>query len=266
MLVSIEDITCGYGSRPVLKNLSMTIAPGEFVAVVGPNGSGKSTLVKAVSGTLKPSAGRILLEGKDLNQLRRRDVAQVMAVLSQETAVDFDFTVEEVVMMGRIPYQRRFSAATPEDRRVVEQAMAMTGTDGLRSRLITALSGGERQRVLLARALAQEPRLLILDEPTSHLDIAHQIDLLDLIRRLNGEGLTVMAVLHDLNLAAQYAHRMVMIKDGRICVEGTPAEVVTEAVVGAVYGSRVRVVPHPEEQSPHVILLSGNAARRLPED
>lgn len=266
MLLSVQEVSCGYGSHPVLKDLSLQVAAGEFVAVVGPNGSGKSTLVKAISGTLKPSRGRILLDGADLSQLKRRDVARIMAVLSQETAVDFDFTVEEVVMMGRIPHQGRFSAETADDQQVVEQALAMTGTEHLRGRLITALSGGERQRVLLARALAQQPRLLILDEPTSHLDIAHQVDLLDLIRRLNGGGLTVVAVLHDLNLAAQYAHRLVMIKDGRLYVEGTPDEVVTEAVVGAVYGSRVRVVPHPEERSPHVILLSGTSPRRLSGD
>ncbi|HEY8347588.1 MAG TPA: heme ABC transporter ATP-binding protein [Symbiobacteriaceae bacterium] len=260
MLLSVQRLTCGYGSRPVLKDLSLEIAPGEFVAVVGPNGSGKSTFVRAISGTLAPASGRVLLRGTDLSRMHPREIARVMAVVSQETAVSFDFTVEEIVMMGRLPYQRRFGAATPRDRHVTERAMMMTRTLHLRDRLITAISGGERQRVLLARALAQEPELLILDEPTAHLDIAHQVELLDLIRRLNRDGLTVVAVLHDLNLASLYADRLVVIKEGRLYVQGPPAEVVTEAMVSAVYGSRVRVVPHPEGQTPHVILLSGGTA------
>ncbi|HYG58533.1 MAG TPA: ABC transporter ATP-binding protein, partial [Symbiobacteriaceae bacterium] len=227
------------------------------------NGCGKSTLVKALSRCLRPMAGRVLLDGKDVVGLRSREIARKVAVVAQETTVEFDFTVEEVVAMGRLPHLARFRGETEQDRQVVREAMAATDTLHLAERLITSLSGGERQRVMVARALAQEPQLLILDEPTAHLDIAHQVELLDLTRRLNRErGLTVIAVLHDLNLAAQYAGRLLMMREGGRYAEGTPAEVVTEANVAAVYGSRVKVSNHPEEGTPHVILLSGEERRR----
>jgi iron complex transport system ATP-binding protein len=255
----VDHLTCGYGSRPVLKEFSASVARGEFVAVVGPNGCGKSTLIKAISRVLRPTGGRVLLDGRDLADLRPRDVARQLAVVAQESTFEFDFTVEEVVLMGRLPHLSRFRGETEQDRRIAREAMAATDTLDLASRLVTRLSGGERQRVMVARALAQEPSLLILDEPTAHLDIAHQVDLLDLTRRLNRErGLTVLAVLHDLNLAAQYAGRLLMVKDGRPFADGTPAAVVTEANVASVYGSRVRVVPHPVEGSPHLFLLSGD--------
>lgn len=264
MYLSAQQITCGYGARPVLQDLSLHVAGGEFLAVVGPNGCGKSTLVKAISRGLRPSAGRVLLEDRDIWTLKPRDLARQMAVVAQETGIEFEFTAQEVVAMGRLPHAARFRRETEADERAVRAAMAATSTAHLKDRLVTGLSGGERQRVMVARALAQEPRLLILDEPTAHLDIAHQVELLDLTRRLNRErGLTVIAVLHDLNLAAQYAGRLLMMKDGRRYAEGAPAEVVNEANVAAVYGSRVRVTVHPEEGSPHVILLSGE--RRVDE-
>lgn len=263
MYLTVERITCRYGARPVLVDLSLTVRRGEFVGLVGPNGSGKSTLVKAVSRGLRPVAGRIRLDGREIESMRQQELARQMAVVAQETAVEFDFTVEEVVLMGRLPHLSRFRGETEKDRRAVQEAMAATNTLHLKDRLVTALSGGERQRVLVARALAQEPQLLILDEPTAHLDIAHQVELLDLTRRLNREqGLTVIAVLHDLNLAAQYAGRLVMLKNGQVFAQGSPTEVVTEANVAAVYGSRVRVTRHPEEGTPHVILLSGQVGAR----
>lgn len=258
MYLSVERITCGYGPRPVLADFSLAVARGEFLAVVGPNGSGKSTLVRAFSRALRPVAGRVLLEGRDLYRMRSREIAREVAVVGQETAIEFDFTVEEIVLMGRLPHLSPFGGETEADHAAVRWAMETTDTYALKDRPVTGLSGGERQRVLVARALAQEPRLLILDEPTAHLDIAHQVELLDLVRRLNREcTLTVVAVLHDLNLASQYASRLVMIKGGRCVADGAPPGVVTEQNVWDVYGSRVRVTVHPEEGSPHVILLSG---------
>lgn len=258
MYLNVERLTCGYGFRAVLADFSMAVAAGEFLAIVGPNGCGKSTLVKAISRALRPAGGRVLLSGRDIWGLRPPDLAREVAVVAQETGVEFEFTVEEVVAMGRLPHLARFRRESAADEQAVQAAMAATDVTHLAERLVTGLSGGERQRVMVARALAQEPRLLILDEPTAHLDIAHQIELLDLTRRLNRErGLTVIAVLHDLNLAAQYARRLLMMKEGRRFAEGAPAEVVSEANVAAVYGSRVRITVHPEEGSPHVILLSG---------
>lgn len=258
MYLAAERITCAYGQRPVLVDLSLSIRQGEFVAVVGPNGSGKTTLIKALSRSLHPASGRVLLAGRDVHRMEARELARQMAVVAQETAIEFDFTVEEVVLMGRLPHLARFRGETAQDHAAVQRALVATDTLSLKDRSVTRLSGGERQRVMVARALAQEPRLLILDEPTAHLDIAHQIELLDLVRRLNREqGLTVVAVLHDLNLASLYASRLVMIKEGRLFADGAPRQVVTEANVAAVYGSRVRVLTHPEEGTPHVILLSG---------
>jgi len=261
-MLRIEAVTVGYGGPPVLKGLDLAVARGEFLVVVGPNGSGKSTLVRAVTGALVPSEGRILLEGRELRRLRPREIARRLAVVSQDTAVGFDFTVEEIVALGRTPYLSPLRSETPRDRAAVQEAMRQTGTLGLAGRLVTALSGGERQRVMIARALAQEPQLLVLDEPTAHLDIAHQVEILDLVRRLNQtEGLTVLAILHDLNLAALYADRLVMLKDGRVWAGGAPAEVLTEANIQAVYGSRVKVVRHPMTGQPQVMLLGREAAR-----
>ncbi len=258
MDLRVESITARYGPRTVLADFSLNVARGEFLAVAGPNGSGKSTLVKAITGALPVSGGRIVVGGQDLRRIPARERARRMAVLGQETAVEFDFTAEEIVMMGRLPHLKRFRGESEKDRAAVRDAMKQTNTWDLRDRLVTKLSGGERQRVLMARALAQEPSLLVLDEPTSHLDIAHQVELLDLVRRLNRErSVTVIAVLHDLNLAALYATRMVMIRDGRPFAEGPPAEVVTEATVASVYGSRVQVVAHPVSGTPHVVLLAG---------
>ncbi|MFZ5826339.1 MAG: heme ABC transporter ATP-binding protein [Bacillota bacterium] len=260
MYLHVDSVTCSYGSRPVLHGLSLRVKRGEFLAVVGPNGSGKSTLVRTICRTLKPDSGRVLLDGREIYRMRARDLARQMAVVAQETTVGFDFTVEEIVMLGRTPHIAALRGEGERDRAAVEAALAMTNTAHLRNRLVTRLSGGERQRVMAARALAQEPQILILDEPTAHLDIAHQVDLLDLTRRLNRtEGLTVVAVLHDLNLAAQYADRLLMLKEGRRWAEGTPAEVLTEANVMAVYGSPVKIIRHPVEGTPHVILLSREA-------
>ncbi|MFZ5814745.1 MAG: heme ABC transporter ATP-binding protein [Bacillota bacterium] len=257
MYLSVQGITCGYGGRPVLQEFSLNLRRGEFLAVVGPNGSSKSTLVRALCRALKPAAGRVLLDGREIYRMGARELARQMAVVQQETAVEFEFTVEELVALGRLPHLRPLRGETEEDRRAVRWAMEMTGTLPLADRLVTRLSGGERQRVMVARALAQEPSLLILDEPTAHLDIAHQVELLDLTRRLNRScGLSVIAVLHDLNLAGQYADRMLLLKEGRRYAEGAPQEVLTEANILAVYGSRVRVIRHPVEGTPHVILLS----------
>lgn len=261
MHLTVENLTCRYGARTALRELSLAVGRGEFLAVVGPNGSGKSTLVRAITGVLQPAAGRVLLAGRDLSRIPDRQRAAQMAVLAQETAISFDFTVQEVVQMGRLPHQRWHEGERPADAAAVRRALALTGTTAFGGRLVTELSGGERQRVLLARALAQEPQMLILDEPTAHLDIAYQTDLLELTRALGrAHRLTVIAVLHDLNLAAQYADRILMLKEGRSFAEGAPSTVVTERNVTAVYGTPVRVIPHPENGVPHVILLSGGRA------
>lgn len=261
MYLRLESVSSGYGARPVLQGFSLEVERGDFLAVVGPNGSGKSTLVRTICRAIRPQAGRVSLEGQDLSRLPARALARKMAVVAQETAVEFELTAHEVVALGRIPHLRPLRGESEQDRAVVRRAMALTNTADLAERLVTRLSGGERQRVMVARALAQEPEILILDEPTAHLDIAHQVELLDLTRRLNREqGLTVIAVLHDLNLASQYADRLLMLKAGRSWADGAPEAVLTEQNIMAVYGSRVKVIPHPVESRPHVLLLSREGA------
>lgn len=250
-----ENLTIRYAGDPVLSGFSLHVQPGEFVGVVGPNGSGKSTLLRAISRVMKPEVGRVLLGADDLYRLSPRSVAQVMAVVGQETHVGFDFTVAEMVGMGRIPHQRPFHSDPAADEQATQRAMAATDVSRFAGVPVTAISGGERQRVMLARGLAQEPAVLLLDEPTAHLDIGHQVALLDLVAGLNvQQGLTVVAVLHDLNLAAQYCQRLVLLDQGQIVAEGAPAEVLTTAHIEQVYGTSVCVLPHPDTGCPQILL------------
>lgn len=257
MLLATQDLTAGYPPRSVLQGLCLEVPAGQFLAVAGPNGSGKSTLLRVLSRTLRPWSGRVMLDGMDLGRLSPAAVARQVAVVAQETAVEYEFTVEELVAMGRLPHLRRLRPETAADRAAVEAVLAATGMAPLAQRLVTAISGGERQRALIARALAQEPHLLLLDEPTSHLDIAYQVEVLDLVWRLNRtSGLTVVAVLHDLNLAAHYADRLILLREGRVLADGPPAAVLTAENVAAVYGAQVQITRHPDDGSPHVILRS----------
>ncbi len=260
---SIEAIgvAFSYGNGRVLNDLTLRVGSGEMVAVVGPNGSGKTTLLRVLSGTLRPQRGEVRLDGEPVRHLSRLAIARRMAVLSQETSVPFAFTARQIVLMGRIPYLHPLAGETRRDHEVVRQAMAATTTDHLAERIFNELSGGERQRVLIAMALAQQPTLLLLDEPTVHLDISHQIEVLELVRRLNREtGITVVAVMHDLNLAALYFERMVLVNGGCVVADGRPIDVLAPGVVESVFNTAVRVVPHPTETAPCVIVVPRNGS------
>jgi len=250
-------LTIGYAEDPVLREVSLSAERGRFVGVVGPNGSGKTTLVRALSRVLPPLDGRVLLDGIDIYEMRAAAVARRLAVVSQDNAVYFEFSVREVVLMGRAPYLSRFGIERPRDYDIAGECMELTHTTLLADRPITALSGGERQRCMIARALAQRPDVLLLDEPTAHLDINHQIEILDLTRSLTAErGLATVVVMHDLNLASQYCDHLVMLARGRVFAAGTPAEVVTEERIRAAYGTDVQVRRHPATGRPYVTLLS----------
>ena len=255
-LLNVRDVSFKYREAWGIQNVSFTVAQGDFVGIIGPNGSGKTTLLRIIDGILLPQQGVVLLQGADVAKLRRETLASSVAVVPQYTALAFPFSVEEVVLMGRAPHLGRWRFEGEEDRRIARTAMAITDTLALAARDMESLSGGERQRVLIARALAQEPLLLLLDEPTAFLDIRHQVDFFNRIRMLNCEkGLTVVAITHDINLAAHYCERIIMLKDGCIAAAGPAGEVITEESIRATYETEVLVDRHPRTGSPRITLL-----------
>ncbi len=264
--LQIRQVDFSYLDGQVLHNINLSIEAGEMVGLLGPNGSGKTTLIKLASGVLKPSQGEIRLDGHKLSQLSRKSIARSMAVVPQQFHIPFAFTATEVVMLGRIPFLRAFAEESEVDRRSVTNALELVGISELRERRFDELSGGERQKVILAMALAQQPKLLLLDEPIVHLDISHQVEILELIRRLNVEqGLTVIAAMHDLNLASLYFDRLILLKEGSVSADGAPAQVLTEARIEEVFSASVRVEPHPATGVPHIVVMpKENAIKRTP--
>lgn len=237
------------GGHDIIRDLDLQVDAGQIVGLLGPNGSGKSTVLRTVYRALRPHTGSIHLDGQDLLAMSLRGSARQVAALAQDSSSDLDFTVEEVVRLGRAPHQDHGRRLTRRELDLADEAMSRLEVDHLRHRGILSLSGGERQRVLIARALVQEPRLLVLDEPTNHLDIAHQLRLLGMLRG----GCTVLTVLHDLNLAAAACDRIHLLLDGRVVASGTPHEVITRETVQAVYGVDVLVVEHPLTGRPQIL-------------
>jgi iron complex transport system ATP-binding protein len=254
--LQVRQVSFSYLNGLVLHNINLLVNAGEMVGLIGPNGSGKTTLIKLASGILKPKEGEISLDGSSLSQLSRKSIARSVAVVPQQFHIPFAFTVNEVVTLGRIPFLRAFAGESKVDRQLVANALELVGITELRERRFDELSGGERQKVILAMALAQQPKLLLLDEPIVHLDIAHQIEILELIRRLNVEqGLTVIGAMHDLNLAALYFDRLILLKEGRVSADGTPAQVLTETRIKEVFSASVRVESHQVTGVPHIIVM-----------
>ncbi|MCL5104067.1 MAG: ABC transporter ATP-binding protein, partial [Armatimonadetes bacterium] len=252
--IKADNLVAGYNGAVVLNGISIEVEDAGFVGIIGPNGSGKTTLLRAMSRALAPMSGFVQLNEKNIYTIPSREFARRVAVVPQDTLVAFDFTVLEIALMGRSPRLGRFAVEGSRDVEIAMDALARTGTDHLKDRPINALSGGERQRVMVARALAQEPEVLLLDEPTSHLDISFQFEIMDLVKSLNRErGLTVLAVLHDLNLASQYCDRLMLIGQGTVRAVGSPEEVITSENVRRVYGAEVWVRRHPTSHKPYII-------------
>ncbi|MFD3494066.1 ABC transporter ATP-binding protein [Streptomyces sp. NPDC058690] len=243
MRIDIDALTVEILGARLVEEATLGVGAGQFVGLVGPNGSGKSTVLRCVYRALRPSAGTVRLGGEDLYAMSARESARRLAALPQEAVTEFDFTVAEVVAMGRLPHQRPVARTTEKDRETCESALTRVGAGHLADRGFLTLSGGEKQRVLIARALAQQPRVLVLDEPTNHLDIAQQLEVLALVR---DSGLTVLTALHDLNLAALHCDLLHVIESGRIVASGAPHDVLTPELLAEVFGVRAHRVPHPE--------------------
>lgn len=260
VLLQANDLVAGYTERNVLRGVTIALSAGIFTGVIGPNGSGKSTLIKALTGILPLREGRLLLENRPLKAYSSREIAQKVAVVPQPSIPVFAFTVREMVEMGRHPHLGRFSGFSEQDRAIVNEAIELTDISHLCTRTVDQLSAGELQRVTIARALAQQPKILLLDEPTAHLDIGHQMDIFELLVRLTTEQhLAVLCISHDLNLAAEYCKQVILFSEGRIYSEGDPTSVVTEANLRAVYGTLVRVQTSPYSGQP--VVLVGRTSR-----
>jgi iron complex transport system ATP-binding protein len=262
-LLEADGLSFAYGARPVLTDVSLTVAPGELVGVIGPNGGGKTTLVRLLSGVLAPRAGSVRLGGRPLAAHRRRELARRLAVVPQDPTVEFPFTALEVVLMGRAAHLPALGFPGERDLALARAAMSQLDVGGVEDRPLDRLSGGERQSVLLARALAQEPQALLLDEPTTHLDLRHQAGIYDVVQDLRRErGTAVLSVLHDLNLAALYCDRLILLAGGRVAAQGTPREVLAADRLAAAYGAPVQVAANPVTGGPIVLPVARDRPRR----
>ncbi|NQX30016.1 ABC transporter ATP-binding protein [Microbacteriaceae bacterium VKM Ac-2854] len=252
----VEQLTLGYGDRAVIEGLDLVVPPGQVTVIVGANACGKSTLLRSMSRLLSPRSGRVLLDGKEVHRTPAKQLARTLGLLPQSPIAPEGITVSDLVGRGRHPHQRMLSRWSAADDAAVAAALEATETTQLADRSVDELSGGQRQRVWIAMALAQQTELLLLDEPTTFLDVSHQVEVLDLLTDLNrSRGTTIVMVLHDLNLAARYADRLIALADGRLHAAGTPGEVLTEETVRAVFGLDSRVIVDPTSGKPLVLPL-----------
>ncbi|MEU7136158.1 ABC transporter ATP-binding protein [Streptomyces sp. NPDC046261] len=260
--LATRGLRLGYGNTVIVDGVDLTLPGGAVTAVVGPNACGKSTLLRGMARLLTPTAGTVTLDGSDIHRMPARALARRMGLLPQQAVAPEGITVEALVRLGRYPHQRMLTPWSKADQSAVEAALARTGTDALRDRAVDELSGGQRQRAWIALALAQDTPLLLLDEPTTFLDLRHQLDVLDLVEELNAEAArTVVMVLHDLGQAARYADHLVVMCDGRPAAAGPPAEVLTAELVEKVFRVECRVVPDPETGTPLVVPRARSARR-----
>lgn len=258
-----EQVRLGYDRRDIVHELSVEIPPGRITMIVGPNACGKSTLLRSMARLLTPRSGQVLLDGRSIHAMPTKEVATTLGLLPQNPVAPEGITVSDLVGRGRYPHQGWFRHWTSEDDAAVADALSATDVLELAGRPVDALSGGQRQRVWIAMALAQRTDVLLLDEPTTFLDVSHQLDVLDLLTDLNRErGATVVAVLHDLNLAARYADHLIAMKDGRVVAEGAPAGIVSEDLITEVFGMECLVIPDPASHTPLIVPIGKHRAAR----
>lgn len=241
-MLRIEDLSLSYGDKPVVQNLSLRVKKGQVVSIIGPNASGKSTVLKSIAGIIKPVSGKIFIEEKDISKMDSKKLAQKVSILLQQNKNPDDMSIEELVYFGRYPHKKWFEGFEASDKKIIEEVMKLTNTFALRDKTLETLSGGERQRAWIAMALAQEPDILLFDEPTTYLDLAHQIEFLELVNRLNKEtGVTVVLVLHDLNQAARYGNYLFAMKEGKIFAQGSPEEVLNPQNILSIYNIEAKI-------------------------
>lgn len=256
-MFTVDSISIRYEKKCVIHNFSFSVNKGEIVSIIGPNGSGKSTLLKAINRTMHCDAGKVMLEGKNMKEMTSKEVARVMCMLSQKNMAPSDMSVVDLVSYGRYPHKKWYEKLNKEDMEIVDWALEKTSLSQYRNRAVGALSGGESQRAWIAMALAQRPKLLLLDEPTTYLDISHQHEVLELVRELNREmGMTVVMVLHDLNQASYYSDRIIVVQGGKNCMCGTPKQVMTSSMIRDVYQMDADIQYIGKEVSPRIHLLN----------
>lgn len=253
-LIDTTDVTFSYAAEPVMKQVSVKVGQGDFIGVIGPNGSGKSTLLKLLGGMLPCDSGSVRFKGTDIGEYKRKTLARSIAWVPQEHAMVFPFRVQEIIMMGRHPHLSALTFEGEKDFEITGRAMELTDTTRLQDRRFNEISGGEKQRVMMAGALAQEPELMLLDEPTSSLDLKYQMEILNILNRLNREsGLTLVIAIHDLHLASKFCNRLVLLEEGRVVRDGPPQDVLQKEILESVYGVQVKLFHDEEDGS---ILIS----------
>jgi iron complex transport system ATP-binding protein len=250
--IDVRNLSFSYDKKVILNDISLSFNKGNFYSVIGPNGSGKSTFVKNISKIIAPKSESVFIDNVDISTVNNKSLAKIMSVIPQNILIDYEFTVFDIVMMGRSPYKRRFEDFNNKDAKIVEKYMKATNTWGLKDKLITQLSGGETQRVIAARALSQETDIILLDEPTSHLDIQYQIEFLNIFKGLKSNKV-IIAVLHDLNLASIFSDEIILINNGQVAAKGKPWEVISKENIKSVYNLSVEVFENPISKCPYII-------------
>ncbi|MGL4337782.1 MAG: ABC transporter ATP-binding protein [Turicibacter sp.] len=252
-MIQIENLKVGYEERIIIETLNLTINKGQIVSIIGPNGCGKSTLLKTISRMIKPVAGHVYVDGRNIKQLKNKLISQKICLLSQHNSAPGDLTVEELVFFGRLPHKKWYESKTNEDKQIVDWAILNTGLKEFTSTRISMLSGGQRQRAFIAQALSQQPDILLLDEPTTYLDISFQLELMELVKEINEKlGITVVMVLHELNQASKYSDRLIIMKNGQIVGDGCPKNVITPAIIEEVYKIECEIDQDPISKKPRI--------------
>ncbi|NEU04597.1 ATP-binding cassette domain-containing protein [Clostridium senegalense] len=250
-VLRVENLKVSYGEKEVLKGINFNIESGKIVSIIGPNGCGKTTLLKTISRNLKPNEGKILLNGKDVYKFKNKNLARIMATLSQSNVCPDDVSIKELVSYGRYAHKKFFSGFTKEDEEIINWAISRTGLNEMKNRKVITLSGGERQRAWIAMAIAQKPSILILDEPTTYLDISYQLELLDLIKSLNEkEKITIVMVLHDINQACKYSHELIVIKNGYLYEKGSPSKIINDNMLKEVFRLKAYINEDKDTKKP----------------